>query len=291
LTGVQTLLPGLAPAPAVSLVDDQQRGHRAAEFCQWMTPEWVAELLMERVNPQPGDRVVDPGCGRGAFLKAVPAEVEAIGIEIDPAMAAEAEANSGRPVVIGDFRTVPLPFQPSLVVGNPPFEKKLVDALLERVHGLLPDGGRCALLLPAYHLQWSRPVVNWARMFSIESIGVPREIFPGLTCPLQWVVFTREKVRRMTGLFLYPEMAAVKGFTREAKLILIHGRPRTGAWRALVDAALDALGGQASLAQIYGFAEGRRPTTNPEWHAQIRKVVQHPRFYVRVAEALYRKAA
>ena len=45
---------------------------------------------------QKGHVVVEPTCGKGAFVKAVPDEVEVFGIEIDPALAETARTNLAR---------------------------------------------------------------------------------------------------------------------------------------------------------------------------------------------------
>jgi adenine-specific DNA-methyltransferase len=72
---------------------------------QFFTPSWAAELLVQRnfADLGPQDCVAEPSCGDGRFLMAIPPEVQAYGVEIDPAMAEEARRNSGRPVICDDF--------------------------------------------------------------------------------------------------------------------------------------------------------------------------------------------
>lgn len=69
-------------------------------LCQWFTPAWLAEALVERhfSRLDAADLVLEPTCGAGAFLRAIPAHVPAIGVEIDPALAAAARA-TGREVL------------------------------------------------------------------------------------------------------------------------------------------------------------------------------------------------
>jgi site-specific DNA-methyltransferase (adenine-specific) len=45
-------------------------------------------------------------------------------------------------------------------------------------------------------------------------------------------------------------------------------------WAAVTRAALECLGGQASLQRLYAEIEGHRPTTNTFWQAKVRQVVQ-----------------
>src|SRR3546814_2869563 len=55
--------------------------------------------------------VIEPSCGTGSFLSAIPQHLPAYGVDIDPDIAAVAKANSGRQVIIGDFRSIELPEQ------------------------------------------------------------------------------------------------------------------------------------------------------------------------------------
>lgn len=252
---------------------------RQALLEQYMTPLYAAEALVKIAGITDSDRVVEPSCGRGTFLQSIPASVkQVVGIEVDSSLADQAVINSGRPVITGDFRTVEIPFQPTLFIGNPPFSRRTVDEFLRRIHRELPWGGRAAFILPAYHFQWARPTMEWAEMFSIEQAMIPRELFPGLTKPLNWVVFTKERIRRMVGFLIYPETVDTKDVSPEAKLMLVHGKPRKGAWRSVVEAALEAAGGEAHVQDIYRFVAGRRPTDNPNWQQQIRKVLQEGEF-------------
>lgn len=45
-------------------------------------------------------------------------------------------------------------------------------------------------------------------------------------------------------------------------------------WTDVVFDALNELGGEAELRQIYEAVADRRPTMNPAWQAQIRKICQ-----------------
>lgn len=50
-------------------------------WSQYHTPEWVAQELVERYfsDLYSGDLVLEPACGTGAFLKALPPGVPAVG--------------------------------------------------------------------------------------------------------------------------------------------------------------------------------------------------------------------
>lgn len=180
------------------------------ELGQYMTPEWVAEALLERYYPGLGicDQVVEPSCGEGAFLRALPDQVPALGVEIDAALATVARASSGRPVLVGDFRAVDLPVRPTLVVGNPPFKQEVVLGFLQRAWELLPRDGEVGFILPAYTFQTAATVDRLSARWGIAQDMLPRNLFPRLTLPLCFARFTRGR-RGLVGFALYHEAAAV----------------------------------------------------------------------------------
>lgn len=246
------------------------------QFGQWFTPAWAADALIERYFPGlgPHDLVLEPSCGAGAFLQALPPEVPAIGVEIDPHFAELARRNTGREILVGDFRRIPVPFTPTVIVGNPPYEVRLIEGFLSRARHLLPDNGRCGFLLPAYAMQTHRRVWKWHQHWSISADIIPRRLFPRLRLPLLFVMFTKEEVRTMVGFALYREAVEIDALSARAKRILVDGAPRMGAWRALVQATLEKLGGRATLPELYHAIEPRRPTPNPWWQEKTRQILQ-----------------
>ena len=247
-----------------------------SDLCQWMTPEWAAALLVERhfTDLTSSDLVLEPSCGRGAFLKAIPEHVPCVGVEIDPVLAAEAADGSGREVLIGDFRTINIPWTPTAIIGNPPFRADVVDEFLSRALTLLPDDGRCGLLLPAYTFQTARRVNRWAEQWSLAAELIPRNLFYRSRLPLVFAQFTKARIRTIVGFALYEECAAVSNLSAPARLVLINGGRRQSVGRALVIDTLTRLGGRASLTDLYVAIEPRRPTPNGFWREKVRQVVQ-----------------
>lgn len=255
---------------------------------QYMTPHWAAEALIERYHRDlsASDCVMEPTCGRGAFLKAIPKSCDAFGVEIDPALAEVAAAVSGRKVVVGDIRTVALPMQPTRVVGNPPFMLDVFESILQRSFELLPRDGLATFLLPAYFLQTSSTVVRMAAHWSMAVELMPRNLFPGLSKPIVWVQFRKSEQRTMVGFLLFEETEDVAQMPAPVREALTTGRGSV--WVEAVDRALAELGGEAGLDAIYGSLAPRRPTANPHWREQARKVLQS--HFVRTGPARYARS-
>lgn len=261
-------------------------------FGQYPTPVWVAEALVERHfgNLDSDDCVIDPGCGPGAFLSAIPEHVPAIGVEIDATVAKEAERNTGRRIIVSDFQTVQLDVQPTLVLGNPPFQMALIDGFLERSYALLPEGGRVGFILPAYAFQTAARVAGYAERWSLMQEMIPRNIYPGLSLPLVFAVFSKDRRRTLVGFALYREAADVLGMPQPYR-----GTINAGAgpvWKEAVGAALRALGGEACLQDIYREIGGIRPTRTKFWQEKIRQTLRrYADHFISVAPGRYRAIA
>ena len=72
---------------------------------QYPTPAWAAAAIVRKKhgNLTARDYVVEPTCGRGRFLQAIPSYVPAVGYEIDPVEAQLARDLTGRRVITGDI--------------------------------------------------------------------------------------------------------------------------------------------------------------------------------------------
>lgn len=251
---------------------------RSAALGQFFTPAWACELLLRRAFPNiaPGDVVLDPACGDGRFLMAVPETIEAFGIEIDPAVADEARTNSGRPVVTGDFVLATLPQRPTHIIGNPPYKASTIEGFLARCYELLDYDRQAAFLLPVYFFQTAGTVVRLGRCWSIAQELVPRNLFQGLMKPLCFATFTKARQCSLSGFFLYSEVDAINSLRAEFRAMFIGNRSRPGVWHEAVHVALRICGGRATLQQLYQCLESRRPTDNPFWREKIRQVAgQH----------------
>lgn len=249
---------------------------RKADLNQYFTPVWAAERLLRRhfADLGPQDTVLEPSCGDGRFLMAVPQGVDAYGVEIDAHWAAQARANSGREVLVGDFTEIALPRAPTVIMGNPPFEAEIINAFLERCHEVLEYEGRVGFILPAYYFQTASAVVRLQRQFSISQELLPRNLFQKMEKPIVWAMFTKARKTVLSGFFLYEETAALAGLNAAAKRLVVGNESSPSCWRDAVHLALDMCGGRATLQQIYEVLEKKRPSENPWWREQIRKVAR-----------------
>ena len=104
---------------------------------QFFTPEVVARAMYRLARVRSGQRIIDPSCGDGVFLRCCPGDGELLACEMDERYRAAIEALlPKRQIVFGDALTelAPLWGTFDLVVGNPPFSAQ---AHLERRSGVL----------------------------------------------------------------------------------------------------------------------------------------------------------
>jgi len=244
--------------------------------CQHFTPTWAAELLVQRHfgDLDSHDVVIEPTCGDGRFLMAVPPHVSAYGVEINPVAADAARKNSGREVIVGDFRTVALPCRPTAIVGNPPFIADVIDGILDRCFEELEYEGRAGFILPVYMFQTASRVVDYQRRWSIRQELIPRNLFERLSFPILFANFMKQRRTVVSGLFLYAETHAIAGLREEVRRLMVGNGSTANCWRDVVELALRALGGRARLKEIYAAVEGNRPSENPWWREKVRQILQ-----------------
>jgi predicted RNA methylase len=91
-----------------------------AELMTYQTPTWAAEQLVEHYysDLSASDLVLEPSCGEGHFLDAIPRHVPAVGVELDAGRAAIAR-RTGREVLVGDVLQMDLGCTPTSSSGIP----------------------------------------------------------------------------------------------------------------------------------------------------------------------------
>lgn len=254
-------------------------GKSAPARADYFTPHWAAEELYHRHlgHLGAGDLVLEPCCGRGDFLQAIPDAVEAIGVELQPDLAQTAREHTGRQVLTGDFCKLQLP-SPTAIIGNPPFAMATVEAFLERAYALLPLDGFCGFILPAYCVQNTPPVLRWKARWGLQQEFLPRQLFPGLAHPLLFVTFIKGRTELFQGFALYEEHESLRDLKKPVRCVLQRADTRS-AWQAFVAELLDQLGGRASLPELYACAEKKtRPTSNQWWKEKIRQTLKRYQF-------------
>lgn len=243
------------------------------QFNQYFTPAWVAEALVRKhfADLTSQDLVVEPMCGPGRFLEAIPAYVPAYGIEIDPEQARIARERTGRRIITGDIRDVMFEGQPTAFIGNPPFNTTLFDVFLDKAARSIAHEGRVGMILPTYFFQTASRVSRYNETWSLYQEMIPRNIYPGLEKPLCFAIFRKDEQRLMVGFSLFHEQAFISALPADVQQAMIEGK---SVWASVVLEALDAFGGEAGLPQIYEYVADRRPTGNPNWKEQVRKICQ-----------------
>lgn len=256
---------------------------------QFFTPLWAAERILQRFYPNLTERdvVIDPTCGDGRFLMALPRHVGGYGVEIDPRWSAAAQKNSGRPVLTGDFTEIELPCKPTLVIGNPPFKYDLLTAILERCYEFLDYEREAGFILPVYMFQTAATVRRFNEKWTLEPTLMPRNMFKGLENPLMFAKFRKDKRPVLINMFLYEETDALESLRKDFRQMFVGNGTRSSAnlWRDCVELALTVAGGRASLSEIYDIMETNRPTDNGFWREQIRKVAG--KWFTRVDRGVY----
>jgi site-specific DNA-methyltransferase (adenine-specific) len=196
-----------------------------------------------------------------------------MGVEIDPRLASLAAQSTGREIITGDFMDCELPAAPTLLLGNPPFKMVVIDGFLDRAQSLLPEEGRVGFILPAYALQTAKRVVRYSSRWSLFQEMIPRNIYPGLSKPLVFAIFTKSRERILVGFAFYHEADSVNRLPKMIRDILVQSEGGS-VWRRVVEAALKVLGGEADLQTLYQTIEPCRPTENPKWREKIRQTLQ-----------------
>jgi len=191
------------------LVTRRRRGDKG----QFLTPRQVCTALVRLVDPQPGERVVDPACGTGGFLVEAArhgATGPLVGVDLDPAAIRLARlfaalddlplelhhADGLAPGGVEAAAAGPI----DVVLTNPPFagdvrDPALLEAFdtaqltrperdvlfLERALQLLRPGGRLGAVLPAGRLASQRgaPLRDWLvrRLRITAVVSLPGETF------------------------------------------------------------------------------------------------------------------
>ncbi|MCX6910923.1 MAG: N-6 DNA methylase [Verrucomicrobia bacterium] len=104
---------------------------------QFFTPDIVARAMYRLARIKPGQRVIDPSCGDGVFLRCSPKDCKVFACEMDERYRLAVEAILPQhQLIFGDALTdtVPLWGTFDLVIGNPPFSAQ---AHLERRSSVL----------------------------------------------------------------------------------------------------------------------------------------------------------
>lgn len=178
----------------------------------YFTPDEVAVCLTRWAARGPGDRMLDPSCGDGAFLAR---HRNSVGIEQDPAFARDAVERAPWALVHeGDFFAWAAQTKERFecAAGNPPFiryqtfkgemRQRAIDLCAElganfsglasswapflvATAGLLKPGGRMAFVVPAEigHAPYAAPLLDYLvdHFARVQVVAVRNKLFPTLS--------------------------------------------------------------------------------------------------------------
>src|SRR3546814_11524667 len=96
--------------------------------------------------------------------------------------------------------------------------------------------------------------MQWNERFALDVTTCPRSLFSRISMPVVWAKLIKTQRRTMIGLMLFAEQNAVENMPKAVRRRLAG----PGTWREAVQKALEAIGGQASLTDIYRAVADRK---------------------------------
>jgi len=211
---------------------------------QFFTPEVITQSMFRLAGVRSGQKIIDPSCGDGVFIRNAPQNCEIFGCEIDPQYGKIlSQLLKGENFISGDALTDLLPLLGTfdLAIGNPPFsaqanlEKRsqilqgfdfgfgrssqcLEILFLELFLKLVKPRGRVAIILPDGPLS-NRPfkyVRDWllCRAHVEAILSLPRGIFTKTSAKTNILIAQKlspahQPYRDPTSLFVCDDVSAL----------------------------------------------------------------------------------
>lgn len=143
-----------------------RRGSDYRDLADYRTPDDLAEVLAGLLSIGPGEHVMEPHVGAGAFVLAVRARTtgaHVTGIDLNPAAEGLALCDAAR---VGDFlawKPGHRERRPTVIIGNPPFGpgKGIAEAHVRHALAVVPGSGWVGFLLRLSFLASAERVPFW----------------------------------------------------------------------------------------------------------------------------------
>ncbi len=139
------------------------------------TPDWLADIMVEWLDIEPGMRILDPCVGRGNLLIALQFKGYVEGYELNPNC-----SYVNKNIHIGkDFLLAPHPKHKfDRIIINPPFSKSGAWKFLHKCfeHWLKPDG-KLVTVLPNYTVDNAEGRKPWLSKYMRRIGNIPKNTF------------------------------------------------------------------------------------------------------------------
>jgi SAM-dependent methyltransferase len=137
-----------------------------AGFASLVAGRGRQRFMDEHIRPQPGDSILDIGCGPGTVLELMPEGVRYLGIDLEPAYIDAARSRFGDRgefvcVDVSDAKLPPRSFDLAIAVGIlHHLDDDAADSLLSLAADALADGGRL-VTLDGVFVEGQPPLARW----------------------------------------------------------------------------------------------------------------------------------
>lgn len=199
------------------------------KISNFITPQSLADMMAEMLDPKPGERVIDPVCGCGRLLTAAAArcqECQYIGNDIDGKIKVTAFFHTAihglKDITFyqKDFLKEAWKEEGDLILANPPYNEQINHTIdfIKKIMDALKDGGRCGVLLPEGFLNNSVSAdVIGARRFLLENysleavISLPKKMYSPYMISKSSLILLKKKIVSSKHLTFFSSVPEYQG--------------------------------------------------------------------------------
>lgn len=206
-----------------------QSMYRKEQIGNFITPQPLAELMADMLEPKQGELVIDPVCGCGRLLTAAAArcrDCRYIGNDLDGRIRTTAFFNMafhglrGAELYQKDFLRGIWERKGDLILANPPYSDDIHETIrfLKKIMETLKTGARCGVLVPEGFLTnaANAQVIAMRRIltcrYSLEAvISLPRKIYRPYTFSKSSLILLKKESPSPGHLTFFDSVAEYEG--------------------------------------------------------------------------------